>query len=388
MNTCIFKTAMIQYVKLFVFHVIVFFTVACSPSDKGGIECLVHSTKVCNESVNLSELLTSYKIIPLETHPDGLIGASIQKIVKRNEHYYIRTDGIRLLEFDESGRFVRKISNQGTGPGEYAYMKDFDVDQDRIAILEYRKIHCFSPDGEYLYSIPLSVNATNIKLLPEGNILLKTNKDIAFCLIDSDGKVVEDFLKMDMALTMGREFGFYKARDKVFYFSSMAANNIWRYDIFSRKGQRVPVFEFPDTISVKEENRLISEVGFEYILNNTNDVKVRPISVSGDFLIAYVYKTEADAMIYFCHLPSNSATGYFVKNITDDILFQPSPASISYAMYGQSEKSFITYLYPYQLEQQKNPVNTQAYRSLQNMFNVLGDENEANPVLFEFIPKY
>lgn len=127
---------MIQYVKLFVFHVIVFFTVACSPSDKGGIECLVHSTKVCNESVNLSELLTSYKIIPLETHPDGLIGASIQKIVKRNEHYYIRTDRIRLLEFDESGRFVRKISNQGTGPGEYAYMKDFDVDQDRIAILE------------------------------------------------------------------------------------------------------------------------------------------------------------------------------------------------------------------------------------------------------------
>lgn len=51
--------------------------------------------------------------------------------------------------------------------------------------------------------------------------MLKTNKDIAFCLIDSDGKVVEDFLKMDMALTMGREFGFYKARDKVFYFSSM-----------------------------------------------------------------------------------------------------------------------------------------------------------------------
>ena len=38
------------------------------------------------------------------------------------------------------------------------------------------------------------------------------------------------------------------------------------------------------------------------------------------------------------------------------VLVGENPASISYAMYGQSEKSFITYLYPYQLEQQKNPV--------------------------------
>lgn len=353
-------------------------------------ECLISSVKKEGVKVNLSSLLSSYKLIPLETHPDGLVG-SIQKIVKHNGHYYIRSDRNQLFVFDGSGRFVRRISSQGGGPGEYSLMKDFDVDENFIVILENRKIHYFDPDGKYLRTVKLAQGTSNIKLLPNGDALIKTDMDYAIRLIDRNGKLKENFLKMNKALAIGQDFGFYRADSLVFYFNGAAANIIWQYDLFSGKGKDLPVFDLPGTISPEKEEDLLTEQGFEYIFENTSDLKARHISAAGSYLISYVYKTDLDAVLYFCHFPTEKAKGYPVKNILDDILFQGSIKSISYSMYGQSETDLISYVYPYEieggLEQYKDLAGLENYRHLQKMLDTLGDVDDANPVLFEFTPK-
>lgn len=353
-------------------------------------ECLISSVKMEKGKVDLSSLLSSYKLVPLETHPDGMVG-SIQKVIKRNGYYYIRSDRNQLFVFDSSGRFTRQISHQGGGPGEYSQMKDFDVDENFIVILENRKIHYFDLEGKYQRTVNLAQGTSNIKLLPDGNALIKTDTDYAIRLIDRNGKLKENFLKMNKALVIGQDFGFYRADSLVFYFNGAAANIIWQYDLSTGKGKDLPVFDLPGTISPEKEEDLLTEQGFDYIFENTGDLKVRHISAAGQYLISYVFKTEPEAVIYFCHLPSKSAKGYAVKNIMDDILFQHSPMSISYSMYGQSKTGFISYVYPYEiegaLEQYRDLAGLENYRDLQEMLDTLGDVNDANPVLFEFTPK-
>lgn len=340
--------------------------------------------------VDLSSLLSSYKLVPLETHPDGLVG-SIQKIIKHHGHYFLYTDRNRLLEFDSSGRFIRRISRQGGGPGEYSHMKDFDVNEHFIAILENRKIHYFDLEGEYLRTVHLAQGTSHIKLLPNGDALIKTDRDYGIRLIDQNGKLKKNFLEMNKALTIGQEFGFYQADSLAFYFSGIASNIIWQYDLSSGKGENIPVIELPEGISPEEEENLLTEQGFDYVFTNTGDTKIRHISAAGQYLISYVYKTDPDAIIYFCHLPTKTAKGYPVKNITDDVLFQHAPLSLSFSMYGQSENAFISFVYPYEieggLEEYKSLKDLQNYQRLQEMLDTLGDVDDANPVLFEFIPK-
>lgn len=354
-------------------------------------EYLVSSVETKDIRVNLSCLLSSYKLVPLETHPDGLIG-SIQKIIKHHGHYFLYTDRQRLLEFDEDGRFIRQISRQGSGPGEYTFINDFDVTEQQIAILEYNKIHYFDLGGKYLRTVRLAQGTSYFKLLPDGNALIKTDRNYGLRLINRDGKLKKNFLEMNKALTVGQEFGFYQTDSLIFYFSGIASNIIWQYDLSSGKENNIPIIDLADGISPEEEEDILTDQGFDYPFINSSNTKIRHISVAGEYLISYVYKTEANASIYFCHLPTKTATSYLVKNITDDILFRRSPMSISFSMQGQSRNSFISYVYPYEieggLEEYKDRATYRNYQSLRQILDTLyHGEDEPNPVLFEFVLK-
>lgn len=74
--------------------------------------------------------ISDFKCIPLETSDSCLIGR-ISKIICKNQKFYIldKQENV-VFVFDKDGRLVRKVNRVGTGPGEYLFLSDMDVDSD------------------------------------------------------------------------------------------------------------------------------------------------------------------------------------------------------------------------------------------------------------------
>lgn len=79
--------------------------------------------------LSLSEITERIDYVKLETNPECLIGSGSAIFVDR--FIYIKDSRpARLLVFDLDGKFIRQISRQGKGPGEYTNFAYFDVSQD------------------------------------------------------------------------------------------------------------------------------------------------------------------------------------------------------------------------------------------------------------------
>ncbi len=67
--------------------------------------------------------------IKLESDDENIIG-NVSKLIYYNDAYYIQDDVTKtLFEFDDQGNFIRKFSKLGRGPGEYAQLKDFNINK-------------------------------------------------------------------------------------------------------------------------------------------------------------------------------------------------------------------------------------------------------------------
>jgi len=79
--------------------------------------------------INISEIFSSYKIIPLETREENLI-SSIDEIKIVDGLIYIFSQGSKSVDlYTIEGRFIRRIRSIGRGPGEYLQPAGFDVDE-------------------------------------------------------------------------------------------------------------------------------------------------------------------------------------------------------------------------------------------------------------------
>lgn len=107
-----------------------------------------------NDDVSIYDFFTNVKIIPLETTEESLI-TEVSKVQFYNGHYYILDRrSHELFCFDEEGKFLYKISNQGRGPREYVGVSDFTIDRFnyRLLLLDpaTKHIHSFDIEGNYL----------------------------------------------------------------------------------------------------------------------------------------------------------------------------------------------------------------------------------------------
>lgn len=71
---------------------------------------------VADESgvVKLSEVLSSYALVPLETTEESLVG-EVLKIVKENGMYYLACDWKNILMFDGQGKFAGRSTASEPG---------------------------------------------------------------------------------------------------------------------------------------------------------------------------------------------------------------------------------------------------------------------------------
>lgn len=98
------------------------------PGNKSGdlIELFVDDQY---EVKNLSELVESIRVIPLETTDQSLLG-SIADLGYDDGNIFV-LDGYNQLvsQFDENGQFIRKLVQKGNGPDDIQHPQMFSIDK-------------------------------------------------------------------------------------------------------------------------------------------------------------------------------------------------------------------------------------------------------------------
>ena len=105
--------------------------------DKDSVNITIFSENY-QEKIYYSQLFDSVKYIILDNRDDCLIG-EIAKIVHYDKRFYILdVQQMILFAFSETGQFEWKIDKRGNGPGEYRYLMDFDINQNRLYLFDRR----------------------------------------------------------------------------------------------------------------------------------------------------------------------------------------------------------------------------------------------------------
>lgn len=367
---------------------------ACHEAPSEG-NFLITDAKPAEKQVRLSEITTRVRIIPLETKDQSLV-KNIQKIVKKGGKYYLNDANARLMVFDADGKYIRSISGIGGGPGEYASIKDFDVDTDRntIAVVDLGKIHFYTLDGTYQYTFRIDGGARNISFLPDGKIALRTDAgEKVFQVLNTKGKILGEYIDKHVHLRhrVARNVGFHPIKGLIFAQDGIANNDLWCYD--NGKVSQWKIIDDPRAISGEKEDNYIQEEGLRYQQHNSSVLRLSTIVAAKNFSLifasvgknglCYLMDNKTGKAEYFSVLPENQ--------LFDDILFldKISPLLIFFLSSNtNTEDNFVAAVDPYRiadgLEHNKDLSQTENYLRIQKVLESLGNIDEANPILVEY----
>lgn len=208
-----------------------------------------------NVTLTPNDIFTDYKLVPLETRKECLIG-DITKIEVYNGMYYIldRQNQKSILAFDGNGKYIKRIGKIGSGPEEYPQITDFTIDKvnERIIILSPPSIvYLYDLSGKFIMSKDLKISSFE-NISTQGSNVICYTKHLTYT--EGDGAFL--IFKFDEKLNL---------IDKYI--------PVYQKQLFS-----------PSTISVpiqgEEENVYVIDAFTHKIYNIGNDVKVYPVQLS------------------------------------------------------------------------------------------------------------
>jgi hypothetical protein len=149
--------------------------------------------------LSISEIADDIKYIPLAN--DSAL-AYIMSVARYNGDYFVKDNKSKFLRFNEKGELINPIGNRGRGPGEYRYVSDFVIHPETGNIFvtggKENQILCYSPEGKFLKSIPITMKHPSSIGLSNGNLFLfyldgAQHNEENMELIDTDGKIIKSY---------------------------------------------------------------------------------------------------------------------------------------------------------------------------------------------------
>ena len=128
---------------LFVF-LFAFIVVSCARKDNSvagnnDIKTIKIDVDGCEKDMDISDMFDTsfFRIIPLETTPESLIGGEVCQVFYRNDRLYVVEKMAKgLFVFDDNGKFLSKIQSYGQGPEEYIEITAVSITDDRIIVFD------------------------------------------------------------------------------------------------------------------------------------------------------------------------------------------------------------------------------------------------------------
>jgi len=112
---------------------------------------------VGNYSVlSLSEFATEIKYIPLETNESALV-ARVHEIIYENDKILIKDINTCWL-FDSTGKGCRKIGQIGQGPDDYNVIRDIDLWENKIFLIDFQKLLVYDVNGNLVEKFNLGLD--------------------------------------------------------------------------------------------------------------------------------------------------------------------------------------------------------------------------------------
>ena len=181
---------------------------------------------------SLFDIFQKIEIIPLETTDHSLIGGQGNNTVFYNNHYYI-LDGLSksFYCFDEHGKFVRKIANEGAGPYEYIYAADFIINEynNTAELLSpFGFLYVYELSGKFVKKIRLPnvvPNYQEIMLLNDSLRILTSsvdnNQDQLYVYSTRSNTIVNSFYRENPAIFNFNNRSLCRYNDSIFYFKAL-----------------------------------------------------------------------------------------------------------------------------------------------------------------------
>lgn len=191
--------------NLFLFTIIVITFFSCNNNIPKS--SLINDFKTnMPETKNVEELLGNKRnAIQLQDTLESLVG-NVNKIIKKNDCFYILSDDRRILVFDKTGKYYSSLDKRGGGPDEYNMLSDFDIfDNDgkpEIWLCDFDKIRiyaCFEGKWKLKEKIQFGFAVNKFKILDNRYLLVLTGQNKASLTVtDLKGKQLASFLKKEI----------------------------------------------------------------------------------------------------------------------------------------------------------------------------------------------
>lgn len=123
---------------------------------------------------HFSEVGSIKKAVKLETTEDSLIGTVEKVVCGKNGDLYIGDydSAKKILRFDSEGNYIQSYGKTGEGPGEYSYLRAFDLTgEGNIVLVSFHKLIMYNKEGRLIKQIRLNYFANDIKIVGQ-NIYL------------------------------------------------------------------------------------------------------------------------------------------------------------------------------------------------------------------------
>ncbi|MEA5006506.1 MAG: 6-bladed beta-propeller [Rikenellaceae bacterium] len=228
--------------------------ISCSEDKPGKRVFTYDEIKSADKTITLNETGREWKFITLETTTESQVGY-ISCISRTKERLYIvSANPDNLFVFSQEGKFIKKISNCGRGPGEFFSIRQIYIDEEKdlLVMFDLFKIMLFDLDGNHIKDIPHKPCFNDGMLLGNGNILL--NKQVVQGT--ESVRLVEFSQKGDTLATNKNNF----------FFESENIISFPQYKSFNKDGKDIIYHQqFQDTVYTY--NQRTHELEYRYSFN-------------------------------------------------------------------------------------------------------------------------
>lgn len=272
--------------------------------------------------ISASDLDAQIEHIKLETTEESLI-ADIMDLVMTNEYIYILTSTPKVFQFAKDGKFIREISMQGNGPGEYRNAFSIFVNEHyqslylseifgRILEFDFNGIHkaehkkgnsmskfIFDSNNNLLESIHPLMGNEPIKLL-----VTKLDSDT---LARFDNHVKFKFTQSSVGLSYGHYKPLFPFDGKIVY-HQISTDTVFTYDPISGKLDPRYCFKNPSGNDAKDYANFMS--------NKDKLTLIYDISEDNDFIYATIVTPGWKKNVYMIN--KESGAYYLLKLVTSN----------------------------------------------------------------------
>ena len=139
--------------------------------------------------MDLAEFLDTsfYRVIPLETTPECLVGNEIKKVFYRNGRIYVWEEQSKgVFMFDENGNYLNKIQTPGEGPQDYIQIDNVCITDNYIYIRDDygQKVLYYDLDCNFIKSVSSKEICRSI-IPPALSFMVRDRVYFGICFLDN-----------------------------------------------------------------------------------------------------------------------------------------------------------------------------------------------------------